>query len=89
MRLYIYKITKNADELKPDTFAFKMSMENAWFWTTRESADRAWRLFSGIGGINVKSPHEIGRTAPCTDFFIEPRPEGGFVISCEYPSSSD
>jgi hypothetical protein len=87
MRLYIHKITKHAEELKPDTYDFTNSIEGAWFWTTLESAERAQHFFSHESGITINPP--FGGSAPCTDFRVEPRPQGGFAISCEHPLAKD
>ena len=80
MRLYIHRIVPDVENRKPTTFAFIKTIEVAWFWKTREAAERALRIWQGI---LVQLP--IGHAA-CTEFRIEPRPKGGFVISCEHPS---
>jgi hypothetical protein len=82
MRLYIYEITSHADEQKPDTYDFTTSIAGAWHWATQGQAEQARRLFEDIGIIIHPS---LGASAPCTDFRVERRPEGGFAISCEHP----
>jgi hypothetical protein len=85
MRLYIYTITSHDD--KPTTYEFTKFKEGAWHWDMRESAERALdMILNGSGGITVKAPD--GRCDCCTDFRVEPRPQGGFAISCEHPFSS-
>lgn len=81
MRLYIHKIVQHVETRKPTTFEFRKAIEIAWFWKTREAAERALLIWKGI---SVQGP--FGRMSDCTDFRIEPRPRGGFVISCEHPS---
>jgi hypothetical protein len=80
MRLYIHRIVPDVEQHKPTTFAFIKAIEVAWFWKTREAAERALRIWQGI---LVQLP--LGPAVACTDFRIEPRPQGGFVISCEHP----
>jgi hypothetical protein len=87
MRLYIHKITKHGEEFKPDIYDFTKSIEGAWFWTTPESAERAQHFFSHEGGITIRPP--FGPSAACTDFRVEPRPQGGFAVSCEHPLAND
>jgi len=86
MRLYIDKITSHADEQKPDTYDFTKSIKGAWQWTTQGQAEQAQRLFEDIG-IVIYPP--LGGNAPCTDFRVETRPEGGFAISCEHPFATE
>jgi len=83
MRLYIYKITSYADdEQKPDTYDFVKSIKGALHWATQGQAEQVRRLFED-SGIIIYPP--LGGNAPCTDFRVETRPEGGFAISCEHP----
>jgi len=84
MRLYISKITKHTDERKPDTYDFAKFIEGALWWPTKEAAQRNYDLHCLIE-IRVELP--TGQRVPCTDFGIEPRPAGGFVLSCEHPRS--
>src|ERR1700760_1556157 len=84
MRLYIHRIEPDVEKHKPTSFAFIKAMEVAWFWRTREAAERALRVWQGI---LVQLP--FGAPIECTDFRIESRPKGGFVISCEHPSHQE
>jgi len=81
VRAYIGKITERKH--KQALYDFKESVEGAWFWTTKEEAESVRQFLSEVG-IKVYLPS--GNCAPCTDFCVEPRPEGGFAISCEHPS---
>lgn len=85
MRLYISNIKKQRDQ-RPDIYDFAKSIAGSWFWTTKCSAEYAKRVF-GITGIWAAPPFGTGNL--CTEFEIEARPEGGFAISCEYPSVSE
>jgi hypothetical protein len=82
MRLYIGNIADENNGSK--TYDFTESIGIAWHWTTRESAELAESMFVS-GGITAKSPDMFGRSGQCTDFQIEPGPQGRFVISCECP----
>jgi hypothetical protein len=87
MRLYISNIMPHDD--KPSTFEFNRLIENSGCWDTKESAERDVNRINETGGITVKSPDGLGRSAQCTDFQIVSRPLGGFAISCEHPFSTD
>jgi hypothetical protein len=88
VRLYIYKITKHEETQKPDTYDFTKSIDGAWHWLTREPADLACSYLSE-GGITIEVPYSLGNNAPCTEFRVEQRPQGGFAISCEHPFASE
>lgn len=61
-------------------------LRGARHWTTKDAAERAQRTFVQ-SGITVKAPW--AQEAPCIDFQVEPRADGGFAISCEHPFASD
>lgn len=86
MRVYIYKITKQQQERKPDLYDFTSTIRSAWHWATKDAADRACRLFSEIG-IRIELPS--GEYALCSEYRAETRPEGGFAVSCEHPLADD
>jgi hypothetical protein len=86
MRLYIRNVTYHHSENKPPTYDFTSITSNAHRWDTKEEADKDLKLIEHQG-ISVTPPAHLGPSANCTDLRIEPRPEGGFVISCEYPFS--
>jgi hypothetical protein len=83
MRLYIYKITRGD---KCPIYHFTRTIETAWFWDTRERVDEVCRATSH-DGITIEPT--LGMSTPCTDFRVEPRPQGGFAISCEHPFASN
>ena len=69
MRRYIHQVVQHAEEKRPTTFEMSESINDAWFWKTQEDAEGALDLWGGISG--------------CTDVRVEPRPQAGFVISCD------
>jgi hypothetical protein len=75
MRLYIQQVTQHSQGKEPTTFRLAESIDNAWFWRTQEDAERALSVWNGIK--TTKDGTE------CSDVKVEPRPNGGFVISCE------
>jgi hypothetical protein len=84
MRLYIRGIIEKAK--KPMTLDFTDSIENSLALKPKGYAERIIHLiFNDLGGINVKSPDGTGRSAFCADPRVEPRPQGGFAISCIHP----
>ena len=83
MRLYISNVTNG---VRCPTYDFAKPIEAAMFWNTREWVTRVCDAISS-DGITINPP--FANSAPCTDFRIEPRPQGGFVISCEYPVTSN
>jgi hypothetical protein len=86
MRVYIHKITKRALEQEPDLFDFTSAIRSAWYWPTKEDAERASRVFSEIG---IRIELSVGECGQCSDYRVEQRPEGGFAVSCEHPFSDD
>ena len=83
MRLYIRAINHGENH---DTYEWTSAIEAAWDWSTKEETINKCRVIEQ-GGITVKSPVEFGKIGLCTDFRVEPRPQGGFAISCEHPLS--
>jgi hypothetical protein len=83
MRVFIFKIIYG--ERHPD-YEFTKTAGPAWFWSTREQADRACQQIS-YDGISVELP--LGSRAQCRDFCVEACPQGGFSISCEHPFASE
>jgi hypothetical protein len=79
MRVYICKVTQHLEAGEPTSFEFVNAVDGAWFWKTRDDAQRALAIWQGI---TVEGSAEC---LPCTDFRFESRPQGGFVISCEHP----
>jgi hypothetical protein len=82
MRLYI-KTIEHGDT--HDIFTWTPAIEGGWNWRVQERAGRFCCWILGWGGITVKSPIEFGKVGVCADFRVEPRPQGGFVVSCEHP----
>ncbi len=82
MRLFIKEICREGNH---DSFTWTASPEGAWSWDTEGQATRCLRWILGWGGITVRSPIEFGRVGLCTDFRVESRPQGRFVVSCEHP----
>jgi len=79
MRLYIKTVSRGNNH---DTFELTSTIEGAWNWNVYEQPARFCRWIVGWGGIFVKSPI-TGETGFCTDFRVEPRPQGGFAVSCQ------
>jgi hypothetical protein len=73
MKVYIQEITQHPKTEQPTALKFTDSREDAWFWKTEGDAERAISIW------------ETPDRAPvgCTDFRVESRPQGGFVISCD------
>jgi hypothetical protein len=82
MRLFIKEIRRVDNH---DTFTWTSAIEGAWNWDAEGQATRYLRWILGWGEITVKSPTEFGKASPCTDFRVEPRPQGGFALSCKHP----
>lgn len=81
MRLYIKTISRGNNH---DTFQWTSAIGGAWNWNVPEQPGRLCCWIVGWGGIFVKSP-VAGASGFCTEFRIEPRPQGGFAVSCEHP----
>lgn len=84
MRLYISRITEGVEGLKPSTYELGKTIEEAWYWQTRDAADRALELVSVVG-IDIRPPNGFEPKISCSVFRVEPRPQGGFAISCAAP----
>jgi hypothetical protein len=77
MRGYIRKIENTTDDSGTrQQFTFNDSIESAWYWHTKEDAE--------IEIPRLVVMHENGKE--CSDFRVEKKREGEFVISCEVPS---
>jgi hypothetical protein len=61
------------------------SSEAAPFWKSKNWVEQMCRLIAQEG-ITIARPFSTERP-PCSDFQVEQRPLGGFVISCEVPSA--
>lgn len=86
MRLYIGHIS-SSDQRKPEfKYDFTESIEDSWQWDKKESAELQLTMILTCG-IAAESPGPFRKSAQCTAFQIEPRPQGGFAISCEHPFS--
>jgi hypothetical protein len=83
MRVYIQDIRPGENTLKPiNEYTFTESLDDARSWETKESAeiDR-----SSIESHKVTIKTLDRRIVFCTDFRVEQRSRGVFVISCEHP----
>ncbi len=80
MRGYIWTINKQGNYL---AYSFTSTSTNASHWRSLEAAETSLSMMTPI---SVTSASKCDTTY-CTDFDIEKRPEGGFMISCEVPFS--
>jgi hypothetical protein len=79
MRYYIKTITHESNH---DNFVYTKAIEGGWNWNTEEEAANYLRWTVACGETTSFSP--ITKVSGvCTDFRVELRPQGGFVISCE------
>lgn len=78
MRHFIRTITHvdNHDDL-----VFTKTMEEGWNWETEEKA-RQYLLWTDPSGRTLARSPLNGASSVCTDFRVEPRPDGRYVISC-------
>jgi hypothetical protein len=83
MRVFIHKITYRWNEGRPPLYDFTASAKSSWRWETRAQAEQARRIFEQVGGIVIEQPF-VERLF-CEDYRVEPRPQGGFGISCIHP----
>lgn len=79
MRLYVHAVTNGVER---PTYTFAPLIKQAREYT-KALADCVCQDFLARGGPAVVGPY--GRSVLCTDFRIEPHPDGGFAISCENP----
>jgi hypothetical protein len=83
MHLYIKTVSqKNDHGAFHDAYEFTRAIECGWNWNTEEKAELYRSVIVERGGIIASDPTGI-RRRPCTDFRVESRPQGGFVIACE------
>jgi hypothetical protein len=64
-------------------YNFHPALERGRYWRTAPLAMGICEQIIRSGGITVTSP--LGKSSLCADFRAEPRPQGGFVVSCEDP----
>jgi hypothetical protein len=79
MRLYIGTITH---ENNRDSYVFTEDINKAFPWETDQKAESYLRWTIACGGTICHSPF-TKVSGVCSDFRVEPRPQGGFTISCE------
>lgn len=82
MRVFIFEI---AYAERHSTYDFTTTARTAYFWNTRDKADKFCQRISD-SGITVDPP--FGNRLHCAGFRVEERPQGGFAISCECPLTS-
>ena len=82
MRLYI---RSRVNGPRCPEYEFVRNSEVALFWNSKSWVMLICRVIAQEG-ITVAQPFPTGRQ-PCSEFQVEPRPLGGFVISCEVPIS--
>lgn len=81
MRRYICTITR---ENNHDNYVYTKTIEDAHHWETEKLAEDYLRFVLASGETIFHPPFsKVGGV--CTDFRIEPQPQGGFAISCEQP----
>jgi len=82
MRAYVQAIETKQEmdnDVSHKEYAFDSSIENAYCWPTKASAES--ELADMDSGIRIKETRRV-----CSDARVEQRAENGFVISCEVPS---
>jgi len=67
-------------------YGFVGTSESALFWKSHRWVKQVCRVIVQEG-ITIARPFSAERHA-CSDFRVETRPLGGFVISCEVPIST-
>jgi hypothetical protein len=80
MRLYI---RSRINGPRCPEYEFVRGSEAALFWNSRTWVEQVCRVIVQEG-ITIARPFSPERQ-PCSDFRAEPRPLGGFVISCDVP----
>ena len=83
MRLYI---RSRVNGPRYPEYEFVHGSEAALHWNSKSWVEQACRLIAQEG-ITIAGPFPAA-CQPCRDFEVEPRPLGGFVISCEVPISA-
>jgi len=82
MRLYI---RSRVNGPRCPEYQFVGTSDAALFWNSERWVDQVCRAIAQEG-ITIAPPFSR-EPQPCSDFQVEPRPLGGFVISCEVPVS--
>lgn len=82
MRLYI---RSRVNGPRCPEYEFVGTSDAALYWNSKHWVDQVRRVIAQEG-ISIATPFSAERQ-PCSDFQVEPRPLGGFVISCEVPVS--
>ena len=80
MRAYIANVTNGPTR---PIYDFARPIGAGMFWETREQVGRVCEHIAQQG-IDIQHPYRGGQW-PCSDFQVEPHPQGGFAISCELP----
>jgi hypothetical protein len=80
MRLYI---ANRVNGPHCPLYDFHETVASGIWWDTQARVEAACELIAREG-ISVRQPF-TGNDQTCTDFRIEPRLHGGYVISCEVP----
>ena len=83
MRLYI---RSRVNGPRCPEYEFARGSEAALYWNSKSWVERVCRIIEQEG-ITIAKPFSTERQ-PCTGFQVEPRPLGGFIISCEVPVSA-
>lgn len=83
MRLYI---RSRVNGPRCPVYEFVGTSESALFWNSQRWVKQVCRVIAQEG-ITIATPSSA-ECQPCSDFQVEPRPLGGFVISCEVPVSA-
>jgi hypothetical protein len=83
MLLYIGAL-EHVREKGTINYTFAPDIDGARFWPTVRIAEGIRDQIVWSGGITLTSP--LGKRGHSTDFRVEPRRQGGFVISCEFDS---
>jgi len=82
MRLYI---RSRVNGPRCPEYEFVGTSDAALFWNSKRWVNQVCRVITQEG-ITVTTPF-WAECQPCSDFQVESRPLGGFVISCEVPVS--
>jgi hypothetical protein len=83
MRLYIHSRVNGP---RYPEYEFVRGTDAALYWNSKSWVEQVCRIIVQEG-IAITLPFAAERQ-PCCDFQVEPRPLGGFVISCEVPISA-